>query len=81
MMGTDGVIDCAANIADSGKQGLNDIIACVGATFGSVKVANVHPAFDNKALALTHIAQDIHPNDAGYDVITDEFIAAIGQLQ
>ena len=39
------------------------------------------PAFDNKALALTHIAQDIHPNDAGYDVITDEFIAAIGQLQ
>jgi hypothetical protein len=40
-------------------------------------VADVYPAFGDRAPQLTHIGTgDIHPNDAGYAVIAQTFIAA-----
>jgi len=73
LLGTDGTIDCDAN-TDPANIGLNDLIACIGESFG-VTVVNIYPLFEGKALALTHIAQgDIHPNNAGYAVIANAFI-------
>ena len=38
-------------------------------------VVDLHPLFDGKAVALTHIADgDIHPNDSGHEVISDAVI-------
>ena len=72
LLGTDGVIDCAAN-ADPANVGLNDLIACIGSSFGAI-VVDTHPLFDDEALELTHIAEgDIHPNNDGYAVIANAF--------
>lgn len=74
LLGSDLVIDCAAPPGDA-RTGLNDLIACIGAGSGAV-VADVYPAFGDRALQLTHIAAgDIHPNDAGYATIAQTFIA------
>jgi lysophospholipase L1-like esterase len=74
LLGADGTIDCVANQTDPTKIGLNDLITCIGESFG-VTVVNVYPLFKGKALALTHIAEgDIHPNNAGYAVIASAFI-------
>ena len=75
LLGSDLAIDCAAPPGDP-RAGLNDLIACIGAASGAV-VADVYPAFGDRALELTHIARgDIHPNDAGHSVIAQTFIAA-----
>lgn len=76
LLGVDGVVDCSA-LGNPANAGLNDLIACIGASFG-VTVVDVYPLFDNNALALTHIASgDIHPNDAGHHVIADAFVQAM----
>ena len=75
LLGGDLVIDCAAPAGDP-RAGLNDLIYCIGASSGAV-VADVYPAFADRAPQLTHInTGDIHPNDAGYAVIAQTFIAA-----
>lgn len=75
LLGSDLVIDCSAPAGDP-RAGLNDLIACIGAASGAA-VADVYPAFGDRALELTHIARgDIHPNDAGYAIIAQTFIAA-----
>ncbi len=75
LLGSDLVIDCSAPPGDP-RAGLNDLIACIGASSGAV-VADVYPVFGDRALELTHIAAgDIHPNDAGYATIAQTFIAA-----
>jgi lysophospholipase L1-like esterase len=75
LLGSDLVIDCSAPPGDA-RAGLNDLIACIGASSGAV-VADVYPAFRGRGFELTHIAAgDIHPNDAGYAVIAQTFIAA-----
>ena len=75
LLGSDLVIDCSAPPGDP-RAGLNDLIACIGAASGAV-VADVYPAFGDRALELTHIARgDVHPNDAGHAVIAQTFIAA-----
>lgn len=75
LLGSDLVIDCSAPPGDP-RAGLNDLIACGGAAAGAA-VADVYPVFGDRALQLTHIAAgDIHPNDAGYALIAQTFIAA-----
>src|SRR5687767_884826 len=75
LLGSDLVIDCSAPPGDP-RAGLNDLIACIGTASGAV-VADVYPAFGDRALELTHIARrDPHPNDAGHAVIAQTFIAA-----
>ena len=75
LLGTDLVIDCSAPPGDP-RAGLNDLIACIGAGSGAV-VADVYPVFGDRASQLTHIDNgDIHPNDAGYALIAQTFIAA-----
>ena len=79
LLGFDGEINCSVN-ANPINVGLNDIIACLGTTFGAT-VVDVHPLFDGKALTLTHIGQiranpifSIHPKNIGHAVITGAFI-------
>jgi lysophospholipase L1-like esterase len=76
LLGTDVTIDCTANQTDPTKMGLNDLITCIGDSFG-VTVVNIYPLFEGNALALTHIAEgDIHPNNDGYALIANAFIAS-----
>jgi lysophospholipase L1-like esterase len=76
LLGFDGKIDCAASQADPRNGGLNDIAACVGAGAGAT-VVDLHPLFDGKAPALTHIAEgDVHPNNDGHQAIADAVIEA-----
>ena len=75
LVGVDGTIDCAANAVDPTKVGLNDLIACIGGSFGAETV-DVYPLFDGEAPGLTHIGEgDVHPNDAGHRVIADAVVA------
>ena len=75
LLGSDLVIDCSAAPGDP-RAGLNDLIACGGDAHGAV-VVDLYPAFDDRALELTHIAAgDIHPNDAGHALIARTVIAA-----
>jgi lysophospholipase L1-like esterase len=75
LLGSDLVINCAAPPGDP-RAGLNDLIACGGAAAGAA-VADVYPVFGDRAPELTHInAGDIHPNDTGYALIAQTFIAA-----
>jgi lysophospholipase L1-like esterase len=76
LLGSDGAVDCAANLRDPVKVGLNDIIVCVGGPVGA-EIVDVYPLFNDAAPALTHIAEgDIHPNDDGHQAIADAVIAA-----
>jgi lysophospholipase L1-like esterase len=76
LLGTDGTINCSANRTNAAKEGLNDLITCIGESFG-VTVVNIYPLFEDNALALTHIAEgDIHPNNDGYAFIANAFIAS-----
>jgi lysophospholipase L1-like esterase len=70
MRGRDMAIDCAAN-ADLANVGLDDILACNARYFGAV-VVDSYPLFEGRTLALTHMGEtfNVHPNDAGYEVIT-----------
>ena len=77
LLGSDGRIDCLAAQLDPAKVGLNDLIACIGAAYGA-QVVNAYPVIGTNALALTHIAEgDIHPNNVGYALIANAFIAAL----
>ena len=70
MRGADMAIDCAAN-ANPANVGLDDILACTAAYFGAV-VVDSYPLFEGRTLQLTHMGEgfNVHPNDAGYEVIT-----------
>ena len=56
--------------AGCGDVGLDDILACTGAFFGAV-VVDSYPLFEGRTLQLTHMGEgfNVHPNDAGYEVI------------
>jgi lysophospholipase L1-like esterase len=72
----DGKIDCAASQADPRNGGLNDIVACVGAS-ADATVVDIHSLFDGKAPALTHIAEgNVHPNNDGHQAIADAIVEA-----
>jgi lysophospholipase L1-like esterase len=76
LLGSDGAVDCGANLGDLIKVGLNDIITCVGGLMGA-EIVDIHPLFKDAAPALTHITEgDIHPNNDGYQTIADAVIAA-----
>ena len=76
LLGSDGAVDCAANLGDPIKVGLNDIITCVGGLMGA-EIVDIYPLFNDAAPALTHIAEgDIHPNNGGHQAIADAVIAA-----
>ncbi len=80
LLGTDGVVNCAVNAGDPTKAGLNDIIACIGATDFGATVVDVYPLFSGRALELTHIGTgDIHPTDGGHAVIAQAFSDAYGK--
>ena len=70
LLGSDGTVDCAGTGA---QRGLNDLIACIGASKGAI-VVDVHPAFEAGGQALV-AADSFHPNDAGYAAIANEFRA------
>jgi lysophospholipase L1-like esterase len=73
LLGSDGVVDCAADAGDPARVGLNDIIVC-NTRASRAQVVDVFPAFVGRGLQLTHIGSgDIHPNDAGYQVIASVF--------
>ena len=75
LLGSDLRIDCSAPASDP-RVGLNDLIACIGVA-NRAAVADVYPAFGDRAAELTHYAErDVHPNDAGYATIANTFIAA-----
>jgi lysophospholipase L1-like esterase len=75
LLGNDGAVDCAANLRDPVKVGLNDIIVCVGELTGA-EIVDVYPLFKDAAPVLTHIEEnDIHPNNGGYRAIADAVIA------
>jgi lysophospholipase L1-like esterase len=76
LLGSDLTIDCAANLADPTKAGLNDLIACIGMANGA-EIADGFGAVDDQALHLTHVGEgDIHPTDAGYAAIAHAFVEA-----
>jgi len=69
MRGRDMAIDCAAD-ADPANVGLDDILACTATYFGAT-VVDSYPLFEGRTLKLTHMGEgfNVHPNDAGYEVI------------
>ena len=75
LLGTDDRIDCDA--PEPQARGMNDIIACAGERLGATAV-DIGPAFRGLGLELTHIgSDDIHANDAGYEVAADAFLRAL----
>lgn len=77
LLGGDLKIDCVAFhpvFGNPANIGVNDVIACVGQSFGATAV-DVHPLFDGRALELTHMAVgDFHPNNHGHKVIAQAFV-------
>lgn len=66
-------IDCAANVTDPSRTGVNDILTCVGQYFGAT-IVDTYPYFDGTSPIFTHILEgDVHPNNAGYAKIADAF--------
>ena len=81
LLGSDGVIDCAAGETDPSAMGLNDILACTGAAYGA-HIVDVQPRFAQRGLALTLISRrDIHPNDAGHTVIASALEEAVTEMR
>ncbi len=75
LLGQDKKIDCSA-ASEPANNGLNDIISCIGSSYGA-EVVDVYPLIDDQALSLTHIAEgNIHPNNEGYAIIARGFIKA-----
>ena len=72
--GTDGAVSC--DPAEE-RPGLNDRIACV-VDGRSATLVDLHAAFLGREAQLTHIEEgDIHPNDAGYQVIAETILEAV----
>jgi lysophospholipase L1-like esterase len=62
------------------EEGINDIILGLATAHEGVAVADVYSAFKGQTAEL--LSSDfIHPNDAGYRVMADAFIAQIEQEQ
>ena len=77
LLGSDLVIDCAANQTEPTNIGLNDLVFCIGRAFG-VTVVDVYPWFGANGFSFTHILQgDSHPTDDGHSVIASAFLAAV----
>ena len=75
LLGSDGAVDCGANLGDPTKVGFNDIITCVGGLMGA-EIVDIHPLFKDAAPTLAHIAEgDIHPNNDGHQAIAEAVIA------
>jgi len=76
IVGSDGTVAC--DPAEP-RPGLNDRIACVAAA-RSATLVDLHAAFVGRETELTHIEDgDIHPNAAGYEVIADAILDAVGK--
>lgn len=74
VVGVDGLVGCLDSEPD---PGLNDRIACVAAE-RAVGLVDLYAAFLGREAELTRIgAGDVHPNDAGYDVIADAIVGAL----
>lgn len=72
VVGTDGIVSCDPSDAN---PGLDDRIACVAESRG-VELIDLYAAFLGREAELTRIAVgDVHPNEAGHEVIA-EIIAA-----
>lgn len=75
VVGPDGVVRC--DPADA-TPGLNDRIACVAEARG-VELVDLYAAFLGREAELTRIGDgDVHPNEAGHDVIAQTIAAALG---
>jgi len=69
LLGSDLMVDCAANAVDPTRIGLNDLISCIGMVLDAV-VVDLYPVIGDSSLTYTHIGVgDVHPNDAGYALI------------
>jgi lysophospholipase L1-like esterase len=68
LLGSDNVVDCSGT---GGAVGLNDAIDCLGTQQGAI-VVDTYTPFDTSPDDLI-AADNLHPNDAGYAVIADEF--------
>jgi Tol biopolymer transport system component/lysophospholipase L1-like esterase len=73
LLGADRTIDCDSS-ADF-PYGLNDRIACIGADHGAV-LADAYPPFIGHGPIGDYMADTIHPNDTGHQVIANTFQAA-----
>lgn len=60
----------AAPGAGCGDVGLDDILACSATSLGAV-VVDAYPLFAGRVFRLTHMGEgfNVHPNDAGYEVL------------
>lgn len=71
--------------ADDVIRGFNDIIKAKAAEPGlDIIVVDAYPLFAGRGRELTHIGGtplDIHPNDAGYDVIGRAFFDRLPRLE
>jgi lysophospholipase L1-like esterase len=56
--------------AQCGDFGLDDILACSATSLGAI-VVDAYPLFAGRTFQLTHMGEtfNVHPNDAGYEVI------------
>ena len=72
LRGADRTLDCDG----TGEQlGLNDRIACIGAGHDA-ELADAYPPFIGHGAIGDYMSDNIHPNDAGHQVIADTFQAA-----
>ena len=78
--GTGAALDVAGDIAFGQYNGA--IKTVVANPSVNAQVADVFPLFKGKGPQLTHIlTQDIHPNDSGYAVIFQAFVASLEAVQ
>lgn len=73
LLGGDKTLDCAV-FPNPLTTGLNDMIACIGASFGAT-IVDVYPLFVGKGPSLTNVLEngDVHPTNAGHAVIASAF--------
>ena len=71
-----GVLSLDGRAGSEFPEGMNDIIRSVAGEHQDVLVANVYAAFKGRTASLL-FSDFIHPNDAGYQVMADAFIAEI----